>query len=150
VHLRPFTELNGVVFDAVDHHSGVERLRQHLASHRVDPKHRLAVDTASSASGTIDTARKDRDNTRKAALFTLYVAALVAVFVVFVLTDQSTDRPVTGTTVLPTYTPPATRTPPVITFQLPPELYSSLFPKPLVPEPSVHTETPQADTDGNP
>jgi Zn-dependent protease with chaperone function len=151
VHLLAHTELNGLVFEAVDHPSGVDRLRRHLASRRVDPKRPVAADPEQSTSVIVDASRRVRDKVRKAALFTLYVAAMVAAVVIFVLTDQTTERPVTGTTVLPTYTPPATHSQPTIQFQLPPSLYSSLFPRP--PEPSSHrTEVPAplATTDGNP
>jgi Zn-dependent protease with chaperone function len=138
VHRVPFAELNGLVFEAVDSRSGVDRLRTHLASLRIDPKRHVAAEPEQST-GVVDTSPRVRDNARKAALFSLSVAALVAAVAIFVLTDQPTERPVTGTTVLPTYTPPATRTQPTIHFQLPPGQYPTLFPKPTLPT-----------TDGNP
>jgi Zn-dependent protease with chaperone function len=143
VHVRPFAELNGVVFDAVDHHSGVDRLRLHLASLRVEPKRRFTVDSEQSTSVIVDTSPRVRDNTRRAALFSLYVAALVAAVVVFVIADVSNgDRPVTGTTVRPTYTPPTTR------YQLPPSLFTP--PLPTRPTFDLSFIQPRPSTDGNP
>ncbi|HTI21302.1 MAG TPA: M48 family metallopeptidase [Kutzneria sp.] len=143
VHVLPFAELNGLVFDAVDHHSGVDRLRLHLASLRVDPKRRFTVDPAPTTSVVVDTSPRVRDYTRRAALFSLYVAALVAVVIVFVIADVSNgNRPVTGTTVLPTFTRPTTH------FQLPP----SLLTRPLPTRPTIDLSfiQPLPTTDGNP
>jgi Zn-dependent protease with chaperone function len=143
VHVLPFAELNGLVFDAVDHPSGVDRLRLHLVSLRVDPRRRFTVDSARSTSVIVDTSPRVRDNTRKAALFSLYVAALVVVVIIFVIADVSHgNRPVTGTTVLTTYTPPTTR------YQLPP----SLFTRPLPTRPTFDLSfvQPRPTTDGNP
>jgi hypothetical protein len=143
VHVLPFAELNGLVFDAVDHHSGVDRLRLHLASLRVEPKRRFTVDPEQSTSVIVDTSPRVRDNTRRAALFSLYVAALVAAVVVFVIADVSNgDRPVTGTTVRPTYTPPTTR------YQLPPTLFTP--PLPTRPTFDLSFIQPRPSTDGNP
>ncbi|HEY0498559.1 MAG TPA: M48 family metallopeptidase [Kutzneria sp.] len=143
VHVLPFAELNGLVFDAVDHHSGVDRLRLHLASLRVEPKRRFTVDPEQSTSVIVDTSPRVRDNTRRAALFSLYVAALVAAVVVFVIADVSNgDRPVTGTTVRPTYTPPTTR------YQLPPSLFTP--PLPTRPTFDLSFIQPRPTTDGNP
>jgi hypothetical protein len=144
VHVLPFAELNGLVFDAVDHRSGVDRLRLYLASLRVDPKRRFAVDAVQSTSVTVDSTPTRRDDARRMGIFVLYCAALIAIVAVFVIADVSNDDPPGPiTNVLTTYTPPTTH------YRLP----TSLLPYPTLPEPSFHITflpPPLATTDGNP
>ncbi|EWM13493.1 M48 family metallopeptidase [Kutzneria sp. 744] len=144
VHVLPFAELNGLVFEAVDHPSGVDRLRLHLASLRVDPKRRFATEVVQSTTVTVDTAPTRRANSRRMGIFALYGAALVAVVAVFVIADVSNDdRPSRSTTIRPAYTRPTTY------FRLP----SSIFLPPSPPESSfdlTFIPPPLATTDGNP
>ncbi|GAA3435998.1 M48 family metallopeptidase [Kutzneria kofuensis] len=146
VHVLPFAELNGLVFEAVDHRSGVDRLRLHLASLRVDPRRPFASETEQSTSVVFDTEPLRRDRARRTRVIALYGAAVIAIVAVSVIADGSNEDPPRNiTTVLPTYTAPTTH------YRLP----TSLFPYPTLPRPTFDISIIPAPplltpTNGNP
>jgi Zn-dependent protease with chaperone function/LysM repeat protein len=101
VHVLPFAELNGLVFEAVD--SDVDRLRLYLASLRVDPKrpHGFGAEPAL----TVMTApyRSDHDRVVRNRVIALGGVLVVAFVGISVLADGTPNTPPrTITTVLPT------------------------------------------------
>ncbi|QUQ68589.1 M48 family metalloprotease [Kutzneria sp. CA-103260] len=125
VHVLPFAELNTLVFDAVDHRSGVERLRLHLASLRVDPQRPYASVAESTTLVAVDSAptRRERDRVRRVLVFGgVSLALLVGIFVFAEITPKPLPRSLN--TVQPTIA-----VPPPTTFRYPTgELLPSYLP----------------------
>ena len=108
VHVLPFAELNTLVFDAVDHRSGVDRLRLHLASLNVDPAHRpRTAETEQATVVAVDTEPMRREQARRVRLLVFGGVMVAAMIGIFVYADVTPKTPQwTGTTLLPTVAQP--------------------------------------------
>ncbi|MFI9380704.1 M48 family metalloprotease [Kutzneria sp. NPDC052558] len=130
VHVLPFAELNSLVFDAVDHHSGVDRLRLHLASLRVDPsRHYGPVDTTTLVAVDTTPIRRERERTRRVLAFGgVALALIVGIFVFAEVTPKPLPRALT--TVQPTLVVPPTTAFRYPTSDLLPSYLPTYFPTP--------------------
>jgi Zn-dependent protease with chaperone function len=110
VHVLPFAELNALVFDAVDHRSGVQRLRLHLASLRVDPQRPYAAEADATVLVTVDSepTLRERARVRRVLVFGgITLALLVGIFVFAEINPKPPPRAL-GTVVPTIVVPPTT------------------------------------------
>jgi Zn-dependent protease with chaperone function len=109
VHVLPFAELNTLVFDAVDHRSGVQRLRLYLASLRVDPQRPYAVDADSTVVVAVDSEPTLRERARVRRVLAFGGVSLALIVGIFVFAEINPKPPPrTLGTVVPTIVVPPT------------------------------------------
>lgn len=129
VHVLPFAELNSLVFDAVDHRSGVDRLRLHLASLRVNPQRAYVSAAERTMSVVVDDEPMRQEQARRKRVMVYGGVIAVAVAGVFVVAELTPKPPPPGfTTSVPTFRQPATTFPFLPTGQVVPSLLAPTLP----------------------